>query len=63
MSTWLGMPIMSSSATRKIGVDMGNLIVGFILGVAACTVGFAGIAKIADYGVVKMQQIVKETAK
>jgi len=42
---------------------MGNLIVGFILGIAACTVGFAGIAKIADRGVVTIQQVVKETAK
>ncbi len=42
---------------------MGNLIVGFILGITACTVGFAGIAKIADHGVVKLQQVVKENAK
>jgi hypothetical protein len=42
---------------------MGNLIVGFVLGVAVCTVGFAGIAKIADHGVVKMQEVMKETSK
>jgi hypothetical protein len=42
---------------------VGNLIVGFVLGVAVCTVGFAGIAKIADHGVVKLQQVVKENAK
>jgi len=40
-----------------------NFICGFILGVAACTVGFTGLAKMADKGVESMQTTVKEVAK
>ena len=35
----------------------------FILGVVAATVGFTGMAQIADRGVDKMQIIVKENAR
>lgn len=42
---------------------MTNMIIGFVLGVAVCTVGFSGLAKIADAGVVKIQETVRETAK
>ena len=40
-----------------------NLIIGFILGVAACTVGFSGLAKLADKGVGTLQNTVQEVAK
>lgn len=40
-----------------------NFICGFIVGVAACTVGFTGMAKIADKGVGVMQEKVHEVAK
>jgi hypothetical protein len=35
----------------------------FILGVVAATVGFTGMAQIADRGVDKVQTIVKENAR
>jgi uncharacterized membrane protein YtjA (UPF0391 family) len=41
---------------------MGYIIV-FVLGVVAATVGFGGVAKIADNGVAKVQQITKDAAK
>jgi len=42
---------------------MGNLIIGFILGVAATTVGFGKLAHLADNGVNKIQHVVREVAK
>jgi len=41
---------------------MGYVIV-FVLGVVAATVGFSGVAKIADNGVAKVQQVTKDAAK
>ena len=38
-------------------------IVAFILGIVAATVGFQGVAKIADQGVQKIQEITVETTK
>ncbi len=38
-------------------------IITFILGIVVATVGFTGIAKIADTGVAKVQHISKEAAK
>jgi uncharacterized membrane protein YtjA (UPF0391 family) len=35
-------------------------LVSFILGVVVATVGFTGIAQIADKGVSKVQEVVKE---
>jgi uncharacterized membrane protein YtjA (UPF0391 family) len=35
-------------------------LVSFILGVVVATVGFTGIAQIADKGVTKVQEVVKE---
>jgi uncharacterized membrane protein YtjA (UPF0391 family) len=35
-------------------------LVSFILGVVVATVGFTGIAQIADKGVTKVQDVVKE---
>jgi hypothetical protein len=40
-----------------------NFICGFILGIAACTVGFSGLAKLADKGVGTIQNTVNEVAK
>ena len=40
-----------------------NLIIGFVLGIAASTVGFQGIAEMADNGVEKVQQVVTEVSK
>lgn len=42
---------------------MGNLIVGFVLGVAACTIGFGKMAQMADVGVYKIQHVVREVAR
>ena len=41
---------------------MGYVIV-FVLGIVVATVGFSGVAKIADGGVAKIQQVTKESAK
>lgn len=38
-------------------------IVAFVLGIVVATVGFQGVAKIADAGVEKVQSITKETVK
>jgi uncharacterized membrane protein YtjA (UPF0391 family) len=35
-------------------------LVSFILGIVVATVGFTGIAQIADKGVTKVQEVVKE---
>lgn len=40
-----------------------NLLVGFILGVVVSTVGFTGIAKIADRGVDKVKEVTIEQTK
>jgi hypothetical protein len=37
--------------------------IAFILGIVVATVGFTGVATLADKGVDKVQTIVKETAK
>lgn len=38
-------------------------IIAFILGIVAATVGFQGIAKIADQGVQKIQEVTLESTK
>jgi uncharacterized membrane protein YtjA (UPF0391 family) len=38
-------------------------IVAFVLGIVVATVGFTGVAQIADQGVDKVQSVVKETVK
>jgi len=40
-----------------------NFMFGFVFGVMACTIGFTGMAKVADKGVESMQTTVKEVAK
>ena len=42
---------------------MTNLLIGFVLGIVASTVGFSGIAKIADSGVEKVKQVTVEQVK
>ena len=42
---------------------MTKFLVGFILGIAVATVGFSGVAKVADRGVSQVQSAVKEAAK
>lgn len=38
-------------------------IVAFVLGIVVATVGFTGVAKVADNGIQKVQAISKEAAK
>jgi hypothetical protein len=45
------------------GSKMIKFIVGFVLGIAVSTVGFSGLAKMADKGVTSTQTIVKDAAK
>ena len=42
---------------------MTNLLIGFVLGIIVSTVGFSGIAKIADSGVEKVKQVTVEQTK
>jgi|LauGreDrversion4_2_1035121.scaffolds.fasta_scaffold76783_7 hypothetical protein len=42
---------------------MFNFIAGVITGIVIATVGVSGIAQIADKGVHKVQETIKETAK
>lgn len=38
-------------------------IIAFIMGIVVATVGFTGVAKIADVGVDKVQTITRESVK
>ena len=40
-----------------------NFLFGVIVGIAAATIGFSGLAKMADKGVAEEQKVVKESAK
>lgn len=40
-----------------------QFIIGFILGIAVATVGFQGVAKMADKGVEATKTVVKDAAK
>jgi hypothetical protein len=42
---------------------MTNLLVGFVLGIVVSTVGFSGIAKMADKGVDKVKEVTQEQVK
>ena len=42
---------------------MTKLLVGFILGIVVSTVGFSGIAKMADNGVNKVKEVTIEQTK
>jgi len=40
-----------------------QLLIGFILGIIVSAIGFTTVAKVADQGVSKIQEVVKETVK
>jgi capsular polysaccharide biosynthesis protein len=42
---------------------MGNFLIGVIVGIAATTIGFSGIARVLDSGVKSTQEIVKQVDK
>ena len=42
---------------------MTNLLIGFVLGIVVSTVGFSGIAKIADNGIEKVKQVTVDQVK
>jgi hypothetical protein len=42
---------------------MTNLLVGFILGIVVSTVGFSGIAKMADRSIDKVKEVTIEQTK
>jgi hypothetical protein len=42
---------------------MSKLVIGFILGIVVSTVGFSGIARMADKGVDKVKEVTLEQAK
>ena len=42
---------------------MTNFLVGVVLGIVVATVGFSGIAKIADKGVDKVKEVTVEQTK
>jgi hypothetical protein len=42
---------------------MTKFLVGFILGIVVSTVGFSGIAKMADNGVNKVKEVTQEQVK
>jgi hypothetical protein len=43
--------------------QMKGFVLGTIFGIVICTVGLTGIARMLDYGVVKVQEISREAAK
>jgi len=42
---------------------MTNLIIGFVLGVVVSTIGFTGLARVADRGVEHLKETSQEVAK
>ena len=40
-----------------------NFLVGIILGIVISSIGFAGVAKLLDYAVVKVQTVAKDATK
>jgi hypothetical protein len=42
---------------------MSKLLIGFVFGIVVSTVGFSGIAKIADNGVEKVKQVTVDQVK
>ena len=42
---------------------MTKFIVGFVLGIVISTIGFAGLARLADRGVEQLKQTSQEAAK
>ena len=44
-------------------ITMRNIFIGFVLGLVVATVGFSGIARIADRGIQTIQEQSKELAQ
>ena len=42
---------------------MKGFIIGTVFGIAVCTLGFSGIARMFDNGLNKVQEVTKEAAK
>lgn len=40
-----------------------KFVIGVVVGIAVSTVGFSGLAKIADNGVAQVQTVAKDVAK
>ena len=61
MTSVAGLYIIPLWATDKLlGASMLTHFIAFITGVIVATVGFSGVANIADRGVEQVQTIVKE---
>lgn len=61
MTSVTGLYIIPLWATDKLlGASMLTHFIAFVSGVIVATVGFSGVANIADRGVEKVQTIVKE---
>ena len=43
--------------------EMTNLLIGFVLGIVVSTVGFSGIAKMADKSIDKVKEVTIEQTK
>ena len=52
--------LYNTHINNAIGEEMFSHLISFILGIVVATVGFTGIANIADKGVSKVQEAVKE---
>ena len=48
---------------HTLGHTMISHIIAFILGIAVATVGFQGVASVADKGVQKVQEVTRDVAK
>jgi hypothetical protein len=51
---------MDSQPLRRLAVR--NFLLGTLFGIVVTTVGFQGLAKMADTGVSKIQEVTKEYA-
>jgi hypothetical protein len=40
-----------------------KFVAGVVVGIVICTVGFSGMARMIDNGVIKVQEVTKEAAK
>jgi hypothetical protein len=59
---WQSMPrqlVHIGSSSNKERAMISHLV-AFILGIVVATVGFTGVAQVADKGVTKVQEVVRE---
>ena len=55
---------MKKQRTKQIcGDDMGNFIIGFVLGVIISTVGFSNFANFTDRQIESMKTLIEENVK